>query len=63
MTPQPRIVKKDVAIPYERCATMPQQQDARAPWLVLLHGMTVIVVGLRKWLMAGDFCEHCGRRY
>lgn len=62
MTPQPRLVKKSIAISDRTCATM-RPDDARAPWLVLLHGMTVIVVGLRKWLKTGDSCEHCGRRY
>lgn len=54
--------KNVLAIETPTRATLPLD-EARAPWLILLHGMTMIVAGLRKWLKLSGACEHCGRQF
>jgi hypothetical protein len=58
MTPQQKVV----VFRGDTCASM-RAEEARAPWLILLHGMAVIVAGLRKWLKLSGACEHCGRQF
>ena len=69
MTPV-RHVKKDsqiLAPPLDSRAILAEQDGKRDPQnearllgKTVLHGLTIIVVGLRKYLKV-ERCEHCGR--
>lgn len=56
------VEQKTLAIKRELRATL-APDEARTPWLIVLHGMALITAGLRKWLNLSGTCEHCGRQF
>ena len=61
-----KIIKKDSRA-VRPCATLANEDgergaedDAHVLGKTILHGLTIIIVGLRKYLKV-ERCEHCGR--